>query len=195
MACEGIQVKSIFVDRRVWRETADWISFESDPRLTITKKDIYARCVPCISNLYRSLREEMDEIEIGEAYRCWKVVAVLRSKEECLDVLRAYEERFLQNDHVKGKFGSGQASSTSKVLMFHTEDEQERDRLLEGLRRSVRAINPEAKVFYSRACANLYHDLLGDWRDWKEVTKVKRPELRPALIERIRKLLYWEKDG
>ena len=187
-------MRKIFLDRKVWRNSRDnWVSFESDPHLRLTQKNIYGRCVPCITHLYRQLREGREEIELREAFDCWKVVAVLRTQEECLGVLREYEEAYLGNQYVKGKFGSSQPSASTKVLMFHTEDPQERDRLLEELRACVRKVNPDARVFHQRACANLYHDLLGDWRTWEEVTRVKNPEIRPMLLERIKRLLYWEK--
>lgn len=78
--------------------------------------------------------------------------------------------------------------------MFHIEEEGERDRILEELQACVRKVNPDAKVFYQKACANLYYDLLGDWREWKEVTRIKNPKVRPILLERVRKLLYWERE-
>jgi len=188
-------MKKIFLDKRAWRDSRDsWVSFESDPKLRVTKKNIYGRCVPCITNLYHQLQEGKEEIELKEAYQCWKVVAVLKDQEECLEVLREYEENFLGDHYVKGKFGSSQPSKSSKVLMFHTEDEEERDRLLEELKDCVQKVNTKAKVFYQRACANLYHDLLGDWREWNQVTRIKDPNVRPMLIERIRRLLYWEKE-
>jgi uncharacterized protein YwgA len=121
------------------------------------------------------------------------VVAVLKDKEECLDVLREYEENFLGGHYVKGKFGSSQASTESKVLMFHTENEEEKDRLFNELQECVKKVNPDSKVFCQKACATLYHDLLGDWKEWKEVTKIRNPDVRAALMERIKKLLYWEK--
>jgi hypothetical protein len=141
------------------------------------------------------LQSGKEEIELKEAYHCWKVVAVLKDREECLEVLREYEENFLEDHYVKGKFGSSQFSKSSKVLMFHTEEEGERDRILRGLQTCVQKVNPDSNVFYQRACANLYHDLLGDWKEWKEVTKIKNANIRSALIERIKKLLYWEKEG
>lgn len=187
-------MKKIFLDKRVWRNSRDnWVSFESDPKLRVTKQNIYGRCVPCITNLYQQLLDEKEEIELKEAYRCWKVVAVLKDKEECLEVLREYEENFLGDHTVKGKFGSSQPSKESEVLMFHAEDAEEKDRLFEELQSCVKKVNLDAEVFCQKACANLYHDLLGDWKDWKEVTKIKNPEFRPALLERIKKLLYWEK--
>ncbi len=187
-------MKKIYLDKRVWRDSKEnWVSFESDPKLRVTKGNIYGRCVPCITNLYEQLQAGREEIELKEAFHCWKVVAVLNNREECLEVLREYEENFLQNHEVKGKFGSSQPSKPSKVLMFHTEDEGEKDRLQKELEACVRRVNPEGKVFCQKACANLFYELLGDWREWKERTKIKNPDIRPALIERIRKLLYWGK--
>ena len=188
-------MKKIFLDKRVWRNSRDnWVSFESDPKLGVTKRNIYGRCVPCITNLYQQLLDGKEEIELKEAFHCWKVVAVLKDKEECLEVLKEYEENFLGDHYVKGKFGSSQASKESKVLMFHTENEEEKDRLFKELQSCVKKVNLDAKVFCQKACANLYHDLLGDWKDWKEVTEIKKPDIRPALLERIKRLLYWEKE-
>lgn len=189
-------MKKIYLDKRFWRDSKDnWVSFESDPKLKVTKGNIYGRCVPCIANLYQQLQEGKEEIELKEAYHCWKVVAVLKDREECLEVLREYEENFLEDHFVKGKFGSSQPSKSSKVLMFHTEDEGEKGRLFKELEACVRKVNPEGKVFCQKACANLYCELLGDWKEWKEVTKIKNPDIRSALLERIKKLLYWEKGG
>jgi hypothetical protein len=188
-------MKRIFLDKSVWQDSGErWVSFESDPNLRVTKQNIYGRCVPCITNLYRQLKEGKDEIEIGEAYHCWKVVAVLKDKDECLEVLKEFEEIFLGEHSVKGKFGSSQPAALSQVLMFHTEDEGERDRLLGELRACAEKVNPESSVFYQRACTNLYDELLGDWKSWSRVTRVRNPEVRPMLIERIKKLLYWEKQ-
>ncbi len=57
-------------------------------------------------------------------------------------MLREYEETYLWNPYVKGKFGSSQPSKSSKVLRFHTEDKQETDRLLEVLRVCVQKADP-----------------------------------------------------
>jgi hypothetical protein len=190
-----LRMKRIFLDKRVWRDSKDnWVSFESDPKLRVTKNNIYGRCVPCITNLYQQLQAGKEEIELKEALHCWKVIAVLRDKEECLEVLREYEENFLRDHSVRGKFGSSQPSQSSKVLMFHTEDEGERDRLFKELMSCLQKVNPHSKIFFQRACANLYYDLLGDWKYWKELTPIKNPDIRPFLLERIKKLLYWEKE-
>lgn len=187
-------MKKIFLDKRFWRNSGEnWVSFESDPKLRITKGNIYDRCVPCIAHLYQQLQEGKEEIELKEAFHCWKVVAVLKDQEACLEVLREYEDHFLGDRSVKGKFGSSLPSKPSKVLMFHTEDDREKDRLLDELNACVQKVNPGGKVFCQKACANLYDELLGDWREWKETTPIQNPAIRPALIERIKKLLYWEK--
>lgn len=192
--CEGMN--RIFFDKNVWRETGkNWVSFESDPRLRVTKQNIYGRCVPCITHLYRQLQEGRREIELREAFHCWKVVAVLENKEQCFDVLREYEKSYLGARHVKGKLGSSQPSKATMVLIFHMEDEKERDKIFQELVFCARKVNPQSIVFYQRACSNLYYDLLGDWRDWKEPAEVKNPQIRPVLLQRIRKLLYWEKGG
>jgi len=78
--------------------------------------------------------------------------------------------------------------------MFHTENEVEKERLFKELHHCVKKVNSNAKVFCQKACANLYHDLLGDWKEWKEVTRIKNLDVRSVLIERIKKLLYWEKE-
>ena len=190
------EMGKIFLDKRVWRDSKDnWVSFESDSKLRITKQNIYGRCVPCITNLYEQLLNGKEEIELKEAYHCWKVVAVLKDKDDCLEVLREYEENFMGDHYVKGKFGSSQVSKSSKVLMFHTEEEGERDRLFRELQTCAQKVDLNSKVFYQRACANLYYELLGDWKDWKEVTQIKNLDIRPILLERIRRLLYWEKEG
>lgn len=187
-------MKRIYLDKKVWRESKDqWVSFESDPNLRNTKTNIYQRCVPCLTNLYEQLQAGKEEIELKEAFHCWKVVAVLKNKEECLEVLREYEERFLKDRCVRGKFGSSQPSKSSKVLMFHTEDEKEKERLLQELEVCVQKVNPEGRVFCQKACANIFYDLLGDWREWREITPIKNPSVRTSLIEKIKKLLYWEK--
>src|SRR4030065_1635484 len=97
-------MEKIYRDKRVWRNSRDnWVSFESDPKLRVTKGNIYGRCVPCITNLYQQLQEEKEEIELKEAYHCWKVVTVLKDKEGGLEGLKGYEESFLGDHCVKGK--------------------------------------------------------------------------------------------
>jgi hypothetical protein len=166
-----------------------WVSFESDPGLKKTKANIYGRCLPCIQNLYEQLKAGVTKIRLDSAYHCWKVTAILNGIEDCLSLLHEFEKRF-PGGHVYGKLGSGRPKSTSKVVVFHTEDETERDRIRDCLMGCLPAIteNPEIKI--SRACAVLYEDILGDWRAWTPVSTIKHPERVDALLARIKKILY-----
>ena len=182
-----------YVDRRFFHgNAAKWVSFESTAELKNTKKDIYGKCVPCITNLYEQLKEGTSEIRLGRAFTCWKVVAVMDDEQQCMEVLEVFERRFLGRRHLKGRFGSADAAKTTRVIVFNAEGEKERKRLFQEMEACAETVNAHSTVSYHRACAELYHDLLGDWRHWKETETVKRPELVNALLEKIRKMLYWE---
>ncbi len=185
-----------YLDRKFFEgRAARWVSFESSAGLEATRKDIYGKCVPCITNLYDQLKEGSREIRLGRAFRCWKVVAVVDDERQCLEVLQEFEKRFLEDRRLKGRFGSVDPARTTKVIVFNVQDETERRRLFREVRTCAHAVNPRSTVSYHRACAELYHDLLGDWRRWRETQPVKRPELAGALLEKIRKMLYWEAQG
>ncbi|MEJ2096358.1 MAG: hypothetical protein P8Y38_04280 [Deltaproteobacteria bacterium] len=68
-----------------------WVSFESDPKLVKTRANIYGRCLPCIQNLYFQLQAGREEIELGNAFNCWKVTAVLKDLDQCLALLANWE--------------------------------------------------------------------------------------------------------
>jgi hypothetical protein len=183
-----------YFDRRIFEDkAARWVSFESTAGLEATKKDIYGRCVPCITNLYEQLKDGQTEIRLGQAFRCWKVVAVMDDEQQCVAVLEEFERRFLGERKLKGRFGSVDPAKTTRVIVFNADDEAERQRLFAEVTTCAETVNPRAAVSWHRACAELYHDLLGDWRDWKETESVKRPELAGPLLEKIRKMLYWER--
>ncbi len=182
-----------YFDRRIFEgKAARWVSFESTAGLEATKKDIYGRCVPCITNLYEQLKDGRTEIRLGAAFTCWKVVAVMDDERQCVEVLEEFEKRFLGERKLKGRFGSVDPTKTTRVIVFNAGDEAERQRLFAEVTTCAQAVNPRSTVSYHRACAELYHDLLGDWRNWKETEPVKRPELAEPLLGRIRKMLYWE---
>jgi hypothetical protein len=181
----------IYVAEIPYSEKGDfWVSFESRPNLEKTKANIYGRCLPCIQHLYEQLKAGVTEIDLGPAYRCWKIGAVLNGIEECLSLLRLYEEKF-PGGHVYGKFGSSRPFSATKAVVFHAEEEMARDRVRERLEACLRAMNRKGEAQVSRACAVLYSDILGDWRDWQPVTPVRHPEKVPGLIQRIKKTLFW----
>jgi hypothetical protein len=167
-----------------------WVSFESEPNLRKTKANIYGRCLPCIQHLYHQLREGATEIDLGNAYRCWKVTAVLKGIDECLSLLAAYEKKFPEG-HVYGKFGTGHHLSETRVVVFHTEDEDARDEVRRRAEACLQEVNRGAEIIVSRACSVLYEEILGDWREWQPVTPVKHPERAGPLLERIREALFW----
>jgi len=167
-----------------------WVSFESKPNLEKTKANIYGRCLPCIQHLYDQLKAGSTEIDLGHAFHCWKITAVLRGTEECLSLLRVYEEKFPEG-HVYGKFGGSRAFSETKAVVFHTEDERARDRVRENLEACVPEVTKDGQVQVSRACAVLYGEILGDWREWQPVTPLTHPEKVEALIQRIKRALFW----
>jgi hypothetical protein len=167
-----------------------WVSFESEPDLKKTKADIYGKCLPCIQHLYHQLKEGATEIDLGQAYQCWKVTSVLNGIDECLSLLAEYEKKF-PGGHVYGKFGTGRPLSETKVVVFHTEDEAAAEQVRRHVEACIPAVNKHAQIIVSRACAVLYEEILGDWRDWEPVTPIKHPEKIKVLIERIRKTLFW----
>jgi hypothetical protein len=101
-----------------------------------------------------------------------------------------YEEKYPER-HVYGKFGGSRAFSETKVVVFHTEDEIARDQVRERLEACVPEVDKNGRVEVSRACAVLYADILGDWREWQSVTPLRHPEKVESLIQRIKKTLFW----
>jgi len=171
------------------REGNYWVSFESDPAMKVTKANIYGRCLPCIQNLYEHLCAQRREIKLGTAFHCWKVTAVVRDLDEAVELLTEFEKRFPQG-HVYGKLGNGRPGAETTVVVFHAENEAERDRLKNALARCLESINADMPVQLSRGCAVLYHDILGDGSDWQPVTAIKHPEKAAPLLEKIKELLY-----
>jgi len=167
-----------------------WVSFESDPGLKKTKANIYGKCLPCIQNLYYQLKEGPAEITLGPAYHCWKVTAVVKDMDKCLSLLNEFERRF-KGGHVYGKLGSGRSNAKTRVVVFHTEDEAQRDKIKQTLEECLPKVDKNAEVQISRACAVLYEGILGDWRQWQSVTPIKNPEKVAGLLERIRTTLFW----
>jgi hypothetical protein len=190
------EMGKLYVDRRYFaRNKKKWVSFESNPDLKRTKSDIYGRCVPCITSLYEQLAEGKTEIRLGEAYQCWKIVVPLSNMEECTRFLCEFEACFLKkNMSIKGRFGSDDSTKNTKVIVFNAESEVERDHLYEELKACASQTYPESMVSYHRACAELYHELLGDWKTWSETESIKNPGMVKATMERIRRILFWEKE-
>lgn len=171
-----------------------WVSFESSPGLENTKGDIYGRCVPCITGLYEQLKEGKNEIALGRALNCWKVVVVLENDSRVLSFLEHFENFFLGDRTLKGRFGSGDETKETRVVVFNVYDEGEKDRLFADVKACVEAMGGNIEVLYHRACGELYHGLLGDWRNWREIETIKNPEMIEPLLKKIRKMLYWDEE-
>lgn len=184
--------RQLYFGRRSTSKGGQWTSFEDDPRLPQTKGNIYGRCVPCMEALWHQLDEGRDTIRLGRAYLCWKVVAVLPGEEYCLELLAAFEERFLAgHDKVYGRYGSASPESPTRVLVFNAYgDIAKRDRLRMEVALCLQEVDPIAEVFVNRACTNLYPELLGPWQVWGEETAILYPEKVEAVKKRIKRLLY-----
>jgi hypothetical protein len=178
--------RKYFTDSKV-----KWVSFESNPRLDMTRKNIYGKCVPCIASLYEQLKMGKEEVDLGAAYNCWKVVAILGSLDECLELLSVFEKMFLKKRHIMGRFGSGDERKPTKVIVFNAANAKDRDRLLGELKICAEKTGLKVDIFSHRGCAELYHELLGDSKDWKKTEKIKNTEVVPYILDRIQKMLYW----
>ena len=184
-----------YLDKRYYADKpVRWVSFESTPNLDETKKDIYGKCVPCISNLYEQLQAGKTEINLGRAHSCWKVVAVLANDDECTQVLAEFERAFLAERKIKGRFGSGDAEKPTRVIVFSAPSQEETERLYEEVGICSRRVNPEAHVSFHRGCAELYHELFGDPMGWKQTETIRKPEAVRDILARIRKMLFWERE-
>ncbi len=184
-----------YLDKRYYADKpVRWVSFESTPNLEETKKDIYGKCVPCISNLYEQLQAGKTEVYLGPAYNCWKVVAILANDNECTQVLAEFEREFLAERKIKGRFGSGDAERPTKVIVFSAPTQEEAEKLYEEVSICARRVNPEAHVFFHRGCAELYHELFGDSTGWRQTETIRKPEAVKVILARIRKMLFWERE-
>jgi len=165
------------------------VSFETHPGLQRTKERLRARCLPCLTALLEQLKSGPSELDLREAWECWKVVAVTASPEECLEVLEEFS-RAHPDEYVYGKFGRGGEHRESCAVIFHTESEERRDRLLELLGEVAARRSPPPLVFCSRACGHPYEELLGPWPEWSRVTPIRYPERVARVKAALRQSLY-----
>ncbi len=182
----------IYLDKIPFSEGgAFWVSFESHPRLQKSKANIYERCLPCIQNLYYQLKDGLDEIDLGRAYVCWKVTAVVPTLEDALCLL-AQMEKDPPLDYIYGKLGTGKSATATKAVVFHAEGMKERELLEQALRNyASRAELKILDLIVSRGCASLHEELFGPWNRWGPATRVKHPDKVPEILEKIKKMLFW----
>jgi len=111
----------------------------------------------------------------------------------CIELLTELEKVLPDDIKVKGRFGSVDEEKSTKAVIFNVSGVSQRKRLHKMLRDCASRIQPGSEVTFHRGCAELYHELFGDWKAWKKTAGVVKPEAVPAVIGRIRKTLFWEK--
>ncbi len=121
------------------------------------------------------------------------MVVVLNSMEGCIELLAELEKVLPDDIKVKGRFGSVDEEKSTKAVIFNVSGVSQRKRLYKMLRDCASHVQPGSEVTFHRGCAELYHELFGDWKEWKKTAGVVKPEAVPAIIGRIRKTLFWEK--
>ncbi|GAB4273021.1 MAG: hypothetical protein Kow0092_28270 [Deferrisomatales bacterium] len=178
---------TIHLGRKASRE--GWVSFETDPRLARTKERLYERCLPCLTALYEQLKEGAGSIELTYAWECWKVVALTRTYDECLEVLDRFQDAY-PGEYVYGKIGKGGGGHETFAVIFHTEGESRRDELHRMLSDVVRRWFPGRRVFVSRACGDPYERLLGPWPTWRRVCPAPDPATARQVRAKLRESLY-----
>lgn len=185
-------MKRFYFNKRYFTDTKlKWVSFESSPDHKQTRQDIYGKCLPCLMSLYEQLKAGATEIDLKYPYNCWKVTVVTTSDEECIEILTEFETLFLGNRVIKGRFGSGDKDKDTRIMIFSAGSEQEKDRLLSELEVCLKNRGICGTTSFHRGCAGFYHELLGDWRTWKNIQPIIRPDMVDPTIEKIRKALYW----
>lgn len=166
-----------------------WVSFENHPRLKKTRADIYGRCQPCIQNLYQQLKTGSTLIKLGNAFHCWKITTVLDRLEICFDLLEKVSEQPF-GGCLQGKLGNGRPNAETRVVVFHTQDEDNRDRILQIVRACLFELQIKSEPVISRACEVLYAPLFGDWRKWKPTTPILHSQRIEKHIAYLRRVLY-----
>ncbi|RJX29115.1 MAG: hypothetical protein C4554_01300 [Dethiobacter sp.] len=170
-----------------------WMSFENHPRLEQTKRNIYARCLPCLEKFYGQLKENPAGLVLEEPLNCWKIVVVLNSLDECLHLLQAYQdEKFPVERTVRGRIGTNDKKSPHVAVIFQVHDEKERDEMLDDLESMAKEITPVSSIFYERGCQDLYVSLCGPWSEWERFAPIKNPHLVSNVKEKVGKLLRGE---
>jgi len=166
-----------------------WVSFENHPQLKKTRANIYGRCLPCITNLFEQLKTGSTTIDLGNAYHCWKITTVLDSLDTCFELLEKVSAHPFDGC-LLGKLGNGRPAANTRVVVFHTQNEEQRERIRQivGLCLSDMKIN--TKPVISRACEVLYAPLFGDWRKWQPTSPILYPQRIEKHIAYLKKVLY-----
>lgn len=164
-----------------------WISFETDPHLTLTRRRIYQRCAPCLENLLAQLEAGVAVVDLGPAWSCWKIAVILPDLDSCWQFLELFSTRHPE-EYVYGKFGTGQKERPTRAVVFHADTKERVDELLPKVQEC--AVSMGGPVQVSRACANPYGELFGPWPEWRPQMPVRYPKRVPAAVRHLRYVLY-----
>jgi hypothetical protein len=178
----------IYFSKRISGE--GWISFESDPYLSKTKRRIYEKCLPCLENFLQQLEEGKTEIDLGPAYECWKLTLIFNNLEQCLDFLNAFSDLY-PDEEVMGKFGTGSPEKPTKVVVFHIDDRKALKGLVKKAREALKRVGLVSSLKITRGCSNPYEYLFGPSKRWRKTLTPLYPERIPEVIRRIRKMIYF----
>lgn len=176
----------IYVGKKASAE--GWVSFETDPHLTVTRRRIYQRCAPCLEDLLAQLKAGTATVNLGQAWSCWKITVTLPDLERCWELLELFTKRYPE-EYIYGKFGTGAKERQTRAVVFHADTETRRDELLPKVQECAALMGGPA-VEISRGCANPYANLFGPWPDWQPEMPVRYPERVPAVIQYLRRILY-----
>lgn len=174
---------------RQWHEEGYgmWTSFDTDPALGNINTKMQHHCVPCLEGLRRQLESSDEELDIGPAYDCFKVVGITDSDERSRQVLDEMSRAAPEGMMLAGKYGGmGESHDTSAVILYVSDGLRWTRRLLEE---AMESVYPEGEVKASRACADIHGELFKGCGNWERAMKPRHPEKRQQVLETIRSKL------
>jgi len=178
----------IFISKRGTKDS--WTSFETDPYLRLTKKRIYERCVPCLSDLLQKLKVSPEKVVLSYALNCWKLCVILQSYEDCLHFLMLFSELWPE-EYVYGKFGTGNSNKITRVVVFHLDDNFDRLRDLQfKVQKCAGKLGLPFEIKVSRGCSFPFEFLFGPSESWKKEMQVMDEGKREWVINKLREMLY-----
>lgn len=184
--------RPIFLGKRGGEDS--WRSFETDPHLKLTRKRIFERCLPCLSDLLSSLKRGEKEIDIKRALNCLKLSIILPTYEDCLEFLQKFSS-FWPEEYVYGKFGTGDPKKKTRVVVFHLDDENQRlDELKSKAQTCAESLGCAYEIRVTKGCSFPHEVLFGPCEAWKERMEVKNPERVPEIVERLERMLFGPKS-
>ena len=149
-----------------------WFTFDTDPNLKNSRKNMQNYCIGCMSKLLYDMTTacQGELIDLGHAWNCWKPILVLKgveTPEESRDILKANQDSFFPDrEEVYGKIGGNENPGEQALIMYaRTMDEAQVVR--DELESWAGKIHPNSRALIARGCNPIHGLLFGDWRKWK----------------------------